>query len=169
MSTLKKPLLMAAAAIVLGAGYFVAKFEVGNLAVKNQDSSHVASGHKTSSRQQTPASESPSTNALSVAMSEPITASPVTAPKIFMIRIPADPKVDIPIYRLHRGEEANFSAVSTVDGKLAIHGITPDMPVRKNQAMQFEIQAQHTGRFPMHVHGGDGSHLEVGVVEILPQ
>lgn len=93
----------------------------------------------------------------------------LSARKLLEVRIPLHPKAEVPVYRMLKGEKATFSTVSAVDGKLAIHGITRDMAIRKDQTMQFDLQTDHAGRFPMHIHGQDGSHLEVAVIEISPQ
>lgn len=160
MLTLKKALFVAAAAILLVAGYFAAR---------NQGAPHAHLPDGTLAAQQAPAPVSATTAMSQSAVPAAAQTSAASGHKAFEVRIPADPNAGIPVYRLHNGDKVSFSAASAIDGKLAIHGITQDIPVRENQTMQFEVQAEHTGRFPMHVHGRDGSHLEVGVVEILPQ
>lgn len=72
------------------------------------------------------------------------------------------------VYRFHKNDNVKFLISVPYDGMLAIHGYTNDNPIMANQQFELTLTLQHTGRFPIHVHGKDGQHIEVAVLEILP-
>jgi hypothetical protein len=72
------------------------------------------------------------------------------------------------VWRLRKNEAVDFRISVPHDGMLAIHGYTNDVPVAANRELSLPLTLTHTGRFPMHVHGSDGQHLEIAVLEILP-
>jgi hypothetical protein len=72
------------------------------------------------------------------------------------------------VYRFQKNDVVNFLISIPYDGMLAIHGYTSDNPIAANQELRLPLTLQHTGRFPMHVHGKDGQHIEVAVLEIMP-
>ena len=92
----------------------------------------------------------------------------IPSPKAFTVNIDPVKGGSLNVYRLRKGERAMFAVTSSIDGKLAVHGYTADLPVKAHNELKFDLTAIHTGRFPMHIHGRDGSHLKVGVLEVLP-
>lgn len=103
----------------------------------------------------------------------PVTTSPkvAAAPDAgnpIRIVIKPDSNAAPGVYRFHKNDAANFLISVPYDGMLAIHGYTSDNPIVANQELSLALTLQHTGRFPMHVHSKDGQHIEVAVLEILP-
>jgi hypothetical protein len=96
-------------------------------------------------------------------------ASPVVqAARTIRISIAPGSEAAPGVWRLRKNEAVDFRVSVPYDGMLAIHGYTNDVPVAANRELSLPLTLSHTGRFPMHVHAKDGQHLEVAVLEILP-
>jgi hypothetical protein len=97
----------------------------------------------------------------------PAAAKPEAA-RTVRIAIAPDSAAPPAIYRFHKNDSIDFRVTVPHDGMLAIHGYTNDVPVAANREIALPLKLQHSGRFPMHVHAHDGEHIEVAVLEILP-
>lgn len=92
-----------------------------------------------------------------------------SGPKRFSVDVAKLPPGNTPTFTVQQGDAASFTVVAPRTGKLALHGYTEDMPLVENQPLTFTLKAELSGRFPMHIHGADGSHTEVANVEVLPR
>ncbi|MBK4736669.1 hypothetical protein [Noviherbaspirillum pedocola] len=97
-----------------------------------------------------------------------VTPAASTAPRTIRISIAPGSDAAPGVWRLRKNEAVDFRVSVPYDGMLAIHGYTNDVPVAANHELSLPLTLSHTGRFPMHVHARDGQHLEVAVLEILP-
>lgn len=72
------------------------------------------------------------------------------------------------VHRFHQDESVDFRVTVPYNGTLTVHGYASEVPVRASQELSLPMRLEHTGRFPMHVHVASGQHIEVAVLEILP-
>lgn len=145
---LRNSLLLALSAVVLAGGYLVAQ-KAGAPAPQ----------------------EAPQNAAAPVGSAASAAATPQPAPpRSLSFRIDvAQAQAGATVYQLRQGDQAEFVVLSPRDGKLEVHGYTEGMALKARQETRFPLKATHTGRFAVHLHGKDGSHAEVGVLEVLPK
>jgi len=96
---------------------------------------------------------------------------PAVADGARMIRLAIAPDSLTPpgVYRFHKGDVVDFRVTVPYDGALAVHGYTTgDVLIAANHELRLPLKLDYTGRFPMHVHAHGGQHIEVAVLEILP-
>lgn len=67
---------------------------------------------------------------------------------------------------VHKGDVVEFHVRSPVPGGLAVHGLTDLIRLDKNGFAVVRLKAIYEGRFPLHFHGLDGSHMEIYVLEV---
>ena len=72
------------------------------------------------------------------------------------------------VYRFHKNDSVEFHVSAPYGGMLAIHGYTGDVAIAAHRELTLPLKLAYTGRFPMHIHVSDGRHIEVAVLEILP-
>jgi hypothetical protein len=72
------------------------------------------------------------------------------------------------VHRLRKNDRVTFRIVTPYTGTLAIHGYPGDVAIVADRELVLPVTLAHSGRFPMHIHVGDGRHIEVAVLEILP-
>jgi len=89
--------------------------------------------------------------------------------KVFTVEVDPGKGSSLKVYRLRMGEHATFAVNSSIDGKLEVHGYTANLQVKAHNELNFDLIGLHTGRFPLHIHGKDGSHLEAGILEVMPK
>lgn len=53
-------------------------------------------------------------------------------------------------------------------GQIAVHGLLDPQRVDENGSVTIQFRAIYSGRFPIHFHGDDGSHIEIAAVDVLP-
>lgn len=98
-----------------------------------------------------------------------VAARPAGATNEFRVDATRLPAGGPPTFTMQQGESASFTVVAPRSGKLAVHGYTEDMALTENQPLRFTLKTELSGRFPMHIHGADGSHTEVATVEVIPR
>jgi hypothetical protein len=101
-------------------------------------------------------------------MSSPKGADVPVGSKLIRIDMKPDSKTAPAVYRFQKNDTVNFVISVPFDGMLAIHGYTSDNPIVANHELKLPLNLKHTGRFPMHVHSKDGQHIEVAILEIMP-
>lgn len=116
-----------------------------------------------------PASEPAPATAAQPASAAVLPQAPRPTPPTFRIDVGQAQAGAATVYQLRQDEQAEFVVSSPRDGMLEIHGYTEGIALKAGQETRFPLQAAHTGRFPVHVHGKDGGHAEVGVLEVLPK
>jgi hypothetical protein len=90
--------------------------------------------------------------------------------KQFSVEVGAtDAKSAQPVFRVTENDEVAIRVTSDQAGTLTLHGYTDGVAVTKKGVATVRIKATHTGRFPLHLHGEGGSHLEIATIEILPK
>lgn len=52
-------------------------------------------------------------------------------------------------------------------GGVAVHGLLAPQPVGADGTVVAAFRTLHSGRFPLHFHGADGSHQEIAACEVL--
>ena len=67
-----------------------------------------------------------------------------------------------------KGNVVRVSVTSPRDGGIAVHGLMDLRPMHAGERITVEFRAIYSGRFPIHFHGADGSHIEIAAVEVMP-
>lgn len=98
-------------------------------------------------------------------------ASVASGPRVFALAVAARAAGtrEVPLFRAEEGDTVKFEITSTTEGVLSIHGYEKETSLSVRAPVHLEFAAVHGGRFPMHVHASDGSHLEVGVLQVEPR
>jgi hypothetical protein len=88
----------------------------------------------------------------------------------FAVQVPRDNPLpgrgDAPVYPLAKGDVVQLDISSPRPGAVAIHGILETHRVRVGGVASVKVRLKYAGRFPLHFHGDDGSHIEVAVFEV---
>lgn len=67
------------------------------------------------------------------------------------------------VFRIIQGDTVRLILSSPHPGAVGIHGLSDIVPLRPSQEVEISFRAAYKGRFPVHFHGIDGAHLEVGM------
>lgn len=90
--------------------------------------------------------------------------------KTFTVRIAAPgARQTQSVFRVIENDEVTIHVFSDQSGTLMLHGFTDAVAVARNGEVEVHFKAIHTGRFPLHLHGEGGSHVELAAIEILPR
>lgn len=83
---------------------------------------------------------------------------------------PQTPGIDIEPRAVpaRQGDVVRVAVASPREGGVAVHGLLDVRPVHAGQKISVEFRAIYSGRFPVHFHGDDGSHVPIAAVEVLP-
>jgi hypothetical protein len=68
-----------------------------------------------------------------------------------------------------QGDVVRVSVASPREGGVAVHGLFDVRPIAAGGHVTIEFRAIYSGRFPIHFHGADGSHIEIAAFEVRPQ
>lgn len=66
-----------------------------------------------------------------------------------------------------KGGVIRFVVRSSIAGAVGVHGLSEIVPINSGEVVEIWFRAIYTGRFPLHFHGLDGTHVEVGALEVL--
>jgi hypothetical protein len=69
--------------------------------------------------------------------------------------------------RVAKGAVVRVSVWSPRRGSVAVHGLLALQPVAADGTIVAAFRTLHTGRFPLHFHGADGTHQEIAAFEVL--
>jgi len=69
---------------------------------------------------------------------------------------------------VHQRDVVRVSVASPRDGAVTVHGLSDLQPISADGHVTFEFRAIYSGRFPVHFHGMDGSHIEIAAFEVMP-
>jgi hypothetical protein len=69
---------------------------------------------------------------------------------------------------VHQHDVVRVSVASPRDGAVTVHGLSDLHPISADGHVTFEFRAIYSGRFPVHFHGMDGSHIEIAAFEVMP-
>ena len=87
-------------------------------------------------------------------------------------RVPkTNPPEGIPQAESHpvtQGDVVEFEVTSGRPGTIAVHGFTDLQPVVVGGVATIAFRTIYSGRFPLHFHGTDGSHIEIAALEVMP-
>lgn len=79
------------------------------------------------------------------------------------------PGMQLPVLSVRKGDTVRINVASATPGMLMIHGF-PDMPdVSPGHPAVFNLTADKTGRFSLHLHSEDGIQIEIATIEIRPR
>jgi hypothetical protein len=95
-------------------------------------------------------------------LGEPKHRFPVTVP----VDNPLPAQNDARVYALAKDDVVQLDVSSPRPGGVAMHGILETHRLRVGGVVSVEVRVKYTGRFPLHFHGDDGSHIEVAVFEV---
>jgi len=117
-----------------------------------------------------PATAVPSLKSSPVVEAPSAAAQELSPPGVFRLVI-ADlkPGVDMPALKARQGDPISIVIASSQYGTLEVHGYGQRIALKPGTDATLAFKAEHTGRFPIHLHGRNGEHLEVTALEILPQ
>lgn len=68
-----------------------------------------------------------------------------------------------------QGDVVRVTVASPREGAVAVHGLLDVRPMAARQQVTVEFRAIYSGRFPVHFHGADGSHLQIAAIEVAPR
>lgn len=68
--------------------------------------------------------------------------------------------------QLIRGEVVEFEITAPIAGAAQVHGLSDLLVMRAGEPVTLRFRAIHSGRFPLHFHGADGSHYGVWALNI---
>lgn len=74
-----------------------------------------------------------------------------------------------PTFHAIQGDHVTLFVIALNDGVLSIHGYNKELRLSANQKASLEFVADHAGRYPVHVHGKDGSHTELATLNVDPR
>jgi len=90
--------------------------------------------------------------------------------KTFAVRIAAPgARQAQSVFRVTENDDVTIHVFSEQSGTVMLHGLTDSVAVTRNGETTVHFRATHTGRFPLHLHGEGGSHIELAALEILPR
>jgi heme/copper-type cytochrome/quinol oxidase subunit 2 len=79
------------------------------------------------------------------------------------------PGVETPALKAKEGDKITIVITSTRSGTLEVHGYNRRIAVTPGAEVKLTFKADYAGRFPIHLHAGDGKHIEVTALEIMPR
>jgi hypothetical protein len=79
------------------------------------------------------------------------------------------PTSESTVYTARQGDRVTLVVTTDRPGSINLHGYEQEIALTPGDAVTMSFIAQHAGRYPLHLHGSDGSHLEVGALEVLPR
>ena len=69
---------------------------------------------------------------------------------------------------IKQGEVVEIVVTSQRPGAVVVHGLTDEKPVGADGQVIIRFRAIYSGRFPLHFHGDDGTHLDLMSLSVLP-
>lgn len=163
MFSIKNITIVSIASVILGVGYLYAPRGEGPAVGSSEYDAAHQSNH-TSTLQINDTNSKSTLDKVSSSSSSPSEIGK----KVLKIVVSEESIRKRPVLRLIENQMVAFSITSDVDGTLAIHGITGDIPIRKGEEKEVDFLPTVTGRFTIHVHEKSGGHLEVATLEVLP-
>jgi len=120
------------------------------------------------------APSAPSAAADAAASSTPAVAAvapaAAPAPGTFSIVIDkAHPPAPSDVIRVNKDDQVTLSITSDRTGHLEVHGYKKEVKVEPGTTATMSFAAVRTGRFPIDLHAGDGAHIEVTALEVMPK
>lgn len=68
-----------------------------------------------------------------------------------------------------QGDPVTISVTSDRPGMVYIHGYEQMVDLAPDQPVSLSFQAEHAGRFGLHIHATDNTHTEVAALEVQPR
>jgi hypothetical protein len=102
----------------------------------------------------------------------PVASVPSAAPPAAVLRLDLadlNPGVETPVLKAKQGELVTIAITSRRSGTLEVHGLNQHIAIKPDAELTLAFTADHAGRFPIHLHGRNGEHLEVTALEIMPR
>lgn len=69
---------------------------------------------------------------------------------------------------VEQGQVVAVVVTSPFAGTLIVHGLTDPQHIGKNGHVTLRFRAIYSGRFDLHFHGSDGSHIPLMAFDVLP-
>jgi hypothetical protein len=73
----------------------------------------------------------------------------------------------VALHRVRAGSIVEFRVHSAEAVAVGVHGLSEIVPIESHGEARIRFRAIYTGRFPLHVHGMDGSHYEIAAIEVM--
>ena len=70
--------------------------------------------------------------------------------------------------RIARGEVVEFRITAPIEGAASVHGLSDLVLMKAGERATLRFRAIYSGRFPLHFHGADGSHIGVWALDVAP-
>ena len=77
--------------------------------------------------------------------------------------------VKTPLLKAKQGEQVRIVLASERPGTVEIHGYNRSIAVKPGAEATLLVQANQTGRFPVHLHTPEGAHIEVASFDVQPK
>jgi hypothetical protein len=71
--------------------------------------------------------------------------------------------------RIARGDVVEFRIIAPIEGAASVHGLSDLVLMKAGERATLRFRAIYSGRFPLHFHGADGSHIGVWALNVSPK
>jgi len=83
--------------------------------------------------------------------------------------VPPDQDSDAHATTIARGDVVEFRIVAPIEGAASVHGLSDLVLMKAGERATLRFRAIYSGRFPLHFHGADGSHIGVWALNVSPK
>lgn len=77
--------------------------------------------------------------------------------------------VDPLVFSVTQGDAVTLRITTDRAGSVHVHAYKKEVVLRPDGEVTLTLTTHHAGRYPVHLHGEDGSHLEVAALEVHPR
>jgi hypothetical protein len=92
-----------------------------------------------------------------------------TQPHVYRLSVdPAPRGTEPPLIKANQGDVLTLVFAAHQPGTLAIHGYEQEIALKPGGEVTLKFTADQAGRYPVHLHGPDGSHTPVAALEVQP-
>ena len=110
--------------------------------------------------------------------------TPVPAAAVTTEADPSDHRIDVRVPRtstapdldgdahatqVARGDVVEFRIIAPIEGAASVHGLSDLVLMKAGERATLRFRAIYSGRFPLHFHGADGSHIGVWALNVSPK
>jgi hypothetical protein len=93
-----------------------------------------------------------------------------TQPHVYRLSVDDAPQgTEPPLIKANQGDVLTLVFAAHRPGTLAIHGYEQEIALKPGGEVTLKLTADRAGRYPVHLHGADGSHTPVAALEVQPR
>jgi hypothetical protein len=91
-------------------------------------------------------------------------------PHVYRLSVDYAPQgTEPPLIKANQGDVLTLVVAAHRPGTLAIHGYEQEIALKPGGEVTLTFTADRVGRYPVHLHGADGSHTPVAALEVQPR